>query len=400
MKNAATPVLAATLLTREECIIRNIPRISDIHHMLSILEDLGANLSWVDEHTLKIRTPEILKHEMDYLLTRRMRSSVLLIGPVLSVLGKVRIAEPGGCNIGNRPLDVHTKAFESMGASVTLGKDAYYTINGGKLQGGVVELTERSVTATENALMAASRIPDKIIIKNAASEPHIVCLSEFLKAIGVKIEGQGTEEITVIGSTELKGAEFEIIPDQVEIGTIAVLGAVCGESITIDPVVAKDMKAVKDKLTEAGVRLEEQEDKWIIKNSLDNLRAFNIETAPDPGFPTDLQALFGLLATQAKGESNIYDPMFENRLGYINELNKMEATAQINDEHNASITGPTKLVASDLNSLDLRAGATLIIASLIAEGTTTINQAEIIDRGYEKIDDRLKKLGADIARLV
>jgi UDP-N-acetylglucosamine 1-carboxyvinyltransferase len=398
-KNAATPVLAATLLTREPCTIRNIPRISDIAHMLAIMEKLGTKTRWKDEHTVHIHTPKIKTYELDYLLSKRMRSSVLFMGPVLSILGKVRIPEPGGCSLGNRSLEAHTKGFESLGAEVEIGNDEYYTITGDNLQAGSLDLTERSVTATENIIMAASRLPGTTTIKNAALEPHIVCLCDFLIAMGVTITGHGTTEISIQGNEELNGVEFEVIPDQLEIGTVAVLAALCSDSITISPVVPRDMKSVKEKLLEAGVDLTEEGSTWTVKQSKDKLKAFKITTAPHPGFPTDLQAPFGVLATQAQGKSIIHDPMYENRLQYIRELNKLGSRAEILDAHTAEVKGVTELQGEELNSLDLRAGATLLIAGLAAQGTTTIHQAENIDRGYERIDERLRLLGAHIKRV-
>ncbi|MBI1961325.1 MAG: UDP-N-acetylglucosamine 1-carboxyvinyltransferase [Parcubacteria group bacterium] len=399
MKNAATPVLAATLLSRDPATIRNIPRISDISHMLAILEDLGARITWRDEHTATIHTPEIKKHEMDYLLTKRMRSSVLFLGPLLASLGKVRAPAPGGCNIGNRPLDAHMKGFEALGAKVSFGEDGYYTIMGDSLQASEVRLIERSVTATENVLMLASAIPGRTVIKNAASEPHVVCLCSMLSQMGAEISGAGTEEVAIQGRYGLKGVDFEIIPDQLEIGTIAVLGALCGGEVTIAPVVPSDVLAIKEKLEQAGVLVEESGDQWTVRGSLARLKAFTVETAPHPGFPTDLQAPFGLLATQARGESRIHDPMYENRLGYIGKLADMGARARVIGPHTAAITGPFPLSGGVVESLDLRAGATLLMAGLAASGRTIVKGAEIIDRGYEAIDERLRALGADIARV-
>ena len=399
MKNAATPALAATLLSRQASTIRNIPAISDISHMLAILSDLGAMVTWQDEHTATIRTPRITKHEMDYLLTKRMRSSVLFMGPLLGALGKVRMPEPGGCNIGNRPLDTHLLGFEALGASIEHGQDGYYTIKGGSLQGGEVRLIERSVTATENMLMLAASIPGKTTITNAASEPHVVCLCNMLAAMGAEISGEGTDEITIIGSRDLKGADIELIPDQIEIGTIAVLAALCGGEVKIAPVVATDVSIIRDKLREAGVSLTESADGWLVRGSRKTLKGFDIATAPYPGFPTDLQAPFGVLAAHASGTSTIQDPMYSNRLGYIEELVRMGAQADIRDSHTAVITGPRVLSGGAFDSLDLRAGATLIIAGLAASGTTIVKAAEIIDRGYEAIDERLKALGADITRV-
>ncbi|MBI2637067.1 MAG: hypothetical protein HYW81_02645 [Parcubacteria group bacterium] len=360
MKNAATPCLAATLLSREPSTIRNIPDIRDISHMLSILSDLGATVARRDAHTVVVHAPEIKKHEMDYLLTKRMRSSVLLWGPLLAVKRSVRSPAPGGCNIGNRPLDAHLGAFAGLGALASLGEDGYYTIIGDSLQASTITLLERSVTATENALMLAATLPGSTVIRNAASEPHVMCLCDMLSRMGAAITGAMTDEITVKGSQNLMGVDFEIIPDQLEIGTIAVLAALCGGT---------------------------------------GLKSFEVETAPHPGFPTDLQAPFGVLATQAHGESRIHDPMYENRLGYLEKLVEMGARADIKDSHTALITGPTELSGCAVDSLDLRAGATLIIAGLAASGQTIVKGAEIIDRGYEAIDERLRSLGADITRV-
>jgi len=398
MKNAATPVLAATLLTRDECILRNVPRIKDLDHMISILHTFGAKTEWKDDHTLSIQTPKIIRSDMDYLLTRRMRSSVLFMGPILSSMGKMRLPEPGGCNIGNRPLDAHFAAFKGIGAQIKR-QDGYYNIIGKSLQGKEVELPEKSVTATENLIMAASIVPGKTIIKNAAQEPHVKCLAEFLNSMGAKISGQGSDTITIEGVDELHGTEFEIIPDQLEIGTIAVLAALASEQVVISPIIEEHMKAIADKLKEAGVDFDEKDGKWIVRGSKDKLRALDIKTEPYPGFPTDLQACFGVLATQCKGASKICDPMYENRLGYVNELIKMNAKAEIKDAHTALIQGSADLRGCEINSLDLRAGATLIIAGLIAKGETVLCDAENIDRGYENIDGRLRALGADIKRV-
>ncbi len=397
MKNAATPILAGTLLTREECILRNMPRISDLEHMLEILRSLGAATKWLDQHTLSIRTPEITTTKMDYLLTKRMRSSVLVLGPLLAIKGAVTMPEPGGCNIGNRPLDAHFEAFKALGADIEF-TDKYYTISGGNLQGAKIKLLEKSVTATENIMLAAVATPGETIITNAAAEPHVAALGRFLAALGADISGIGTDTITIKGVDKFRGADFTIIPDQLEVGTIAVLGALGGGEITISPLVPADMAVVAEKLKEAGVDFSQPGDAWIVRGGK-KLKAFNIKTAPYPGFPTDLQAPFGVLATQAGGDSHIQDLMFENRLGYINELISMGGRAEITDNHNAVIHGSAPLSGQSIESLDLRAGATLVIAGLIARGETIINNAEIIDRGYEAFDERLRQLGADIRRV-
>jgi len=398
MKNAATPILAATLLTRERCVIRNIPRISDLEHMLAILEDLGAAIEWLDDHTISIQTKTITKSKMDYLLTKRMRSSVLFIGPILATMGTVTMPEPGGCNIGNRPLDTHFSALEDMGAVIEK-EETYYTISGDKLQGGTITLKERSVTATENAMMAASLIPETTILNNVAREPHVVNLAAFLEQMGVEVSGAGSDAITIHGKKKLHGAEIDIIPDQLEIGTIAVLAALCGDDMRIGPVVPEDMEVILDQLRCAGVDVTEDGTSWIVRNSREALKPFTVETAPYPGFPTDLQAPFGMLATQAPGSSTVIDGMYENRLGYFEELIKMGADAKVIDAHRAVVKGPTPLSGQEINSLDLRAGATLIIAALSARGETLLHEAENIDRGYEFVDERLRLIGADITRI-
>ena len=402
MKNAATPILAATLLTDEKCTIHNVPRISDVEQMLNILKMLGSEFEWSGDNTVTIQTKNINTDNIDYKAFKRMRSSVLFIGPLLARLGKFTILEPGGCVIGNRPLTTHFKALRAYGAGITEkvdNKDVYYNIFSDKLQGSNFALEEKSVTGTENAMMAACLISGKTTIKNVAQEPHVVSLGKFLRKMGANISGEGTGEISIQGVESLSGAEFEVIPDQLEVGTIAVLGALCGGEIEISPIVSTDMTAVADKLKEAGVDFKEDNNSWIVKGSKEKLKSFKIETAPFPGFPTDLQSPFGVLATQSGGQSVIYDPMFENRLGYINELKKMGAKAEIKDAHTAVVAGPSKLLGTKLNSLDLRAGATLIIAALLAKGQTTLHEAQIIDRGYERIDQRLGTLGADIKRI-
>lgn len=400
-KNAATPVLAATLLTDEECVINNVPRISDVDQMLNILRMLGAKFVW-QGNTVRIQTKKINTDNIDYKAFKRMRSSILFLGPLAARLPEFKILEPGGCFIGNRPLTAHFNGLRNLGAAVAearIGKDAYYKITVASLRGGEVRLEEKSVTATENLLMAASLAKGRTIIKNAAQEPHVVCLAACLGAMGTKISGAGTDEITVSGAAKLNGTEFDIIPDQLEIGTIAVLGALTGGEVEIFPIISADMRVVLAKLRQAGVQVEEGKDAWLVRGRLSSLRAFNIATAPTPGFPTDLQAPFGLLATQAAGRSKIFDPMFDNRLGYLKELQKMGAKAEIIDKHTAFIEGPTSLSGAEIESLDLRAGATLIIAGLIASGQTILNGAEIIDRGYERIEERLAALGAEIKRL-
>ncbi len=397
MKNAATPILTATLLTKKDCVLRNIPNISDVRSVLEIIKSLGGQVDYLDEHTLKISNQDINPRQLEEKAVRRIRSSVLFMGPLLARFGKVDLPEPGGCIIGNRPLDTHIYALEQLGAKIEK-KDRFYGIRAERLRGAVIILPEFSVTATENVLMAASLAEGRTVIKLAAAEPHVQDLCNFLNKMGAKIAGIGTHTLMIDGVKELHGAEHTIIPDQIEVGTLAVMAAATRGEIKIKHIIPEHLEIILLKLKQVGVNFEVGPDYLQVLPSAD-LRAFKLQTMPYPGFPTDLQSPFGVLATQCQGTSLIQDPLFEGRMGYVNELAKMGANAIIADPHRVIITGPTPLYGQDIKSLDLRAGATLIIAGLIATGQTTINQAEVIDRGYEKIEERLVKLGAHITRV-
>ncbi|NIS51189.1 MAG: UDP-N-acetylglucosamine 1-carboxyvinyltransferase [Aliifodinibius sp.] len=396
MKNAALPIIAATLLTTEECIIDNVPQITDVRKMLEILESLGARAEWTDDHQVTISTQNANLGKIEQEKVKSMRASVLLLGPLLARFREVRIYEPGGCIIGKRPLDTHIHALRSLGAMVEL-LDEEYHLKANGLKGTEIVLPEFSVTATENAVMAAVLAEGVTIIKLAAGEPHVQDLIKFLNNMGAKIEGAGTHTLRIEGVKELRGAKHELIPDQIEIGTWAVAGAVTGGKINIHPVVPEHLDMVMLKFNEIGINAEIEGDSLKIRPS-SNLKAFKLQSMPYPGFPTDLEAPFGLLATQCKGTSLLHDPLFESRMGYVNELIKMGANATICDPHRVLVTGPTPLYAREIRSYDLRAGATLLIAGLIAEGETVINEAEVVDRGYENIDERLGSLGAKFKR--
>jgi len=397
MKNAATPILAATLLTKQPCLLKNVPNISDVRAVLEIMKSLGSEIEYLDEHTLKISNKNINPEHLEEKSVRRIRSSVLFMGPLLARFGQIDLPEPGGCIIGNRPLDTHIYALEKLGAQIER-KDRFYGMRAKELRGTVIILPEFSVTATENALMAASLAEGRTIIKLAAAEPHVQDLCNFLNKIGAKISGIGTHVLIIDGVKKLHGAEHTIIPDQIEAGTFAVLAAATRGEIKIKNIIPEHLEIILLKLKQIGVKMEVGDNYLEIFSSPD-LKAFKLQTMPYPGFPTDLQSPFGVLATQCQGTSLIQDPLFEGRMGYVNELAKMGANAIIADPHRVIITGPTPLYGQDIKSLDLRAGVTLIIAGLIATGQTTINQAEIIDRGYEKIEERLAKLGAKIKRV-
>ena len=397
MKNAATPIIAATLLVTGESVIKNVPHLTDVERMLDILRSLGATVGWEDDHVLRIDTSTADIGSLDTKTVKSMRSSILFTGPLLARFKQVRIPEPGGCIIGNRPIDTHLIALKALGATVTRVSGTF-ELNADALVGTTVILPEFSVTATENVLMAATLATGLTTIKTAAAEPHVQDLARFLVSAGAKIGGIGTHTLTVEGVKRLVGTTHTVIPDQVEAGTFAVLGAVTKGTLRIMDIVPEHLDIVLLKLRSAGVKFSIENSSLVIGNQ-SSFKSFRLQTMPYPGFPTDLQAPFGVLATQCSGTSLIHDPMFESRLGYINELSKMGANATICDPHRVLVTGPTPLYGQEIRGLDLRAGATLVIAGLVAQGETVLHDADILDRGYEGIDTRLQAVGADIERV-
>ena len=397
MKNAATPILAATLLTEKKCLIKNIPQITDVQNMIDLLESLGSQVRRMDQTTLEISNHRVSLRLLDKKIIQNLRSSILFLGPLLARFGQVEIPEPGGCIIGNRPIDTHLYALEQLGARIEK-EDGFYGMKTSGLKGAKIILPEFSVTATENAVMAACLAQGKTIIKLAAAEPHVQDLCFFLNKMGAEIKGIGTHTLEIRGVKKLAGAEHTIIPDQIEIGTFAVAAAATRGEIKIKNIIPEHLEIILLKLKQIGVGFDLKGNFLHIHPS-SNLKAFKLQVLPYPGFPTDLQAPFGVLATQARGTTLIQDPLYEGRMGYVQELVKMGANAIIADPHRVIFTGPTPLYGQEIRGLDLRAGATLIIAGLIARGQTIINQAEIIDRGYEKIEERLSALGARIKRV-
>lgn len=397
MKNATTPILAATLLTKETCIISNVPNISDVRSVIEIMKNIGSNIEYLDEHTLKISNKDINPCQLDEKAVRKMRSSILFMGPLLARFHEIDLPEPGGCIIGNRPLDSHISGFQQLGAQVVKNSRSY-KMSVDKLIGSKITLPEFSVTATENIIMAAVLAEGTTNIHLAACEPHVQDLCNFLNKIGAKISGIGTHQITIEGVKELKGTEHKIIPDQIEIGTFIVLAAATHGKLKINNIEIEHLDIILLKLKEIGVEFEVG-DNYLTILPTSNLKSFKLQTLPYPGFPTDLQSVFGVLATQCQGTTLIQDPLFEGRMGYLNELIKMGANAIIADPHRAIISGPTPLYGTEIKSLDLRAGAALIIAALLADGESVLDNVEIIDRGYEKIEERLSNIGAKIQRI-
>ncbi len=399
-KNAATPIISATVLTARVCILKNIPRITDVLKLLDILQKMGSRQEWLDAHTLKIDNSDLRLMALDGDAVSQIRSSILLIGPLLARFGKVEFVTPGGCKIGSRPIDTHIEAFSDFGVRVDFdAQSGRYMMTAGENVRGEAWLKEFSVTATENALMLGTRYP--LTIRLAAIEPHVWDLIGFLRKLGTTVDAKEAHSFETVPAPQNNSGiiEYEIMNDPIEAGTFAVLAAATRSTITIQGADAKYLEAPLRKLKEFGVAYSLIGDALTVDGAKSKLQATRVQTMPYPGLPTDLQAPFGVLATQAHGTSLIFDTMYEGRLKYIDELKKMGADAVILDPHRALISGPSVLHGAAIDSLDLRAGATLIIAALTAEGRTELGNIEQIDRGYENLDERLQSLGADITRI-
>lgn len=401
-KNAALPIIASTLLTETPCVIENIPLIGDVLTLIEIIRKMGSDIEWIGERSVRIVNKDIDTSKLDGDLVCKIRSSILLLGPILARFGEIKINTPGGCRIGVRPMDAHFDAFKDLGFSVDYDekKDIYSVKKISEPKSREVVLKEFSVTATEN-IMIYSAFSGGTKIKLVALEPHVTDLGRFLITLGAEIGGLGTHEIDIKRGIE-KGKEvnYSIMSDPIEAGTFMVLGIATGSDIVINKVPVDSLTLPFLKLEEFGAKFSVNGDSVKIENSGVKLRAVKkIEVRPYPGFPSDLQAPFGVLATQAEGETLIFDTLYEGRLKYLYELEKMGAIMEILDPHRAIIKGPTELIAKEVESIDLRAGATLVIAALVAEGESTLHTAEQIDRGYEKIEERLNSLGAQIKRV-
>lgn len=395
-KNASLPIIAATVLISDKVTLRNIPKIKDIMTMLQILKELGAEYEF-ENNVLVIDTKSIKNTNPDDKLVRNLRASILLMAPLLVRNKSVELPHPGGCLIGSRPIDVHLKAFKNMGADIQ--EDTHcYTISAPELKPARIS-ADFSVTGTENIILAAVLTPGKTEISLAAAEPHVQDLCNFLVCAGANIKGIGTHNLLIEGVSILKSCDYEIIPDQIESGTFAIAAAASKGGVEIDGFCFKHHESLLSKFDAAGVPYEIESEQKIKVMAPYNVKPCNIRTDIYPGFPTDLQAPMAVLATQASGTSEIYETIFEGRLGYIAELSKMGASCIVRDAHQASITGPTPLFGTRITSFDLRAGATLIVAAIIAQGESRLDQIEIIDRGYENIEEKFRDLGANIKRV-
>ena len=395
-KNAALPVMAATLLTADECYLENVPHIRDILTMADVLVSLGAELEWLTKNSLVIRARALDRPEIPSNLATRMRGSFLVMGPLLARFGQAEAPHPGGCAIGTRPVSVDLKGFQAMGAQIER-QNGSYRARAPHLWGERLSLDYPSHTGTENLLMAACLARGTTVIENASVEPEVVDLANFLNSLGARIYGAGTGIIQIEGVERLHGGAFRVMPDRLEAGTFALAAAVTGGSVAMDASVAPYLGALTAKLQEAGVDVKIDAQHYLVRGS-GRLKGLDIQTFPYPGFPTDLQAPFAVLMTQAEGESSIHETMYDDRLHYVDELRKMGAHIQVRGQ-TALIQGPTPLLGADVRALDIRSGAAVILAGLAAEDKTTISDVHFVDRGYEAIDVKLAGLGARIKRV-
>ncbi len=397
-KNAALPLIAATLLSDKEVNISNLPSVVDIKTLLQLLENLGASTA-LNGHEAKINCKDINSTKAVYDIVRKMRASILVFGPLLARFRKCEVSLPGGCAIGARPVDLHIKAMEQMGASVQI-KGGYIVAEAKSgLKGTTIVFDKITVTGTENVVMAAALAKGETKIINAAKEPEVVQLCNVLADAGIDIRGIGTDEITVYGSDgELPRFQpVRVIPDRIEAGTYLCAGAITNSTMTIDNCEPHHMDSVIQKLVSMNFKLDVT-DKSITIHASEKIKPFQIITAEYPGFPTDMQAQFMALATQAEGSSVIEERLFENRFMHVSELQRLGASIHLRG-NTATINGKTPLLSADLMATDLRASSALVLAALIAEGETDIHRIYHLDRGYENLEQKLKSLGADIKRL-
>lgn len=396
-KNSGLKLLAATLLTKEEVIIRNLPNLKDVCVMLDVLRYLGSSIEKLDEKSYRIKNDKISDYITPYELMNKMRASFVVTGPLLSRFGKSITYMPGGCSIGARPVDLHLKGFEALGANVHIGIDAIDVSSPNGLKGGYVYLDFPSVGATENILMAAILAEGVTTIDNAAQEPEITDLANFLNKLGANVKGAGTRTIKITGVKELKGGEHAVMPDRIEAATYMIASAITNGDVVVKDVVASHLVPVIAKLRETGCTVEVNDDEDEIRViGTPHLKATNIKTLPYPGLATDVQSQFMTLLTICEGDSIVKETVFENRFMHVAELQKMKALI-ITEGNEARIKGVDKLIGADVRATDLRAGASCILAGLVAEGETKVYDTYHIYRGYNDFENKFNSLGADVS---
>lgn len=396
-KNAVLPIIAASILGTSPSRLDEIPALEDVRTICAVLECLGIKVDASEPHTLKIDSREITSCEAPYELVRSMRASFLVMGPLLARKGYARISQPGGCAIGTRPIDLHLKGFEALGVKIEQGHGYIDASAPEGMTGANIYLDFPSVGATENIMMAAAMANGTTVLENPAEEPEIVDLANYLNQMGARVRGAGTNVITIEGVSELHGVQHSVIPDRIEAGTYMIAAAMTGGDVIIENVLPEHQKPLIAKLREAGALVEEDIDRIHVVGS-GRLKAVDIKTLPYPGFPTDMQAQMMAMLSVAEGRSKITETVFENRFMHVVELNRMGANITT-EGRSAVITGPAHLTGCTVRATDLRAGAAMILAGLVAEGATEICDIYHIDRGYEEIAAKLTRLGADIKRV-
>lgn len=398
-KNSALPLIAASILSTEDVIFDDVPELADIRVILQVLDSLGVENEYIDKNTLRINAADITEYRAPYELMNKMRASFLVMGPLLARLGKTETHLPGGCAIGARPVDLHLKGFRALGADVSESEDVIGAWAKEGLVGDVIYLDFPSVGATQNTMMAATMAKGETVIENAAKEPEIVDLANFLNKMGARVRGAGTSTIRISGVEKLTGARHQIIPDRIEAATYMVGAAITGGDIIVENVISNHIKPVIAKLKEAGCIIEEYIEDDTLRVAMPGQgRATNIRTLPYPGFPTDVQAQFMALTTICKGQSKIEETVFENRFMHVDELRRMGALI-VTDGNEARIEGVPKLHGAEVRATDLRAGAALVLAGLVAEGETVVRDIYHIDRGYSNFTEKLQALGANVQRV-
>jgi UDP-N-acetylglucosamine 1-carboxyvinyltransferase len=403
-KNATLPILAACVLTSEPLELSNVPRIRDVETMLALLAEVGADVDWQGPNEVRVSGADVSRYELSEDLCKRMRASILLAGPLLSRLGRAVVPPPGGDPIGRRRLDVHMHALAALGTDITM--DGGFDMRCGELTGTQMYLDEPSVTGTENAVMAAVLARGETVITNAASEPHVRDLCHFLNRLGARIEGIGSNRLRIEGVRELGGGEWRICPDHIEVGSFIGCAVVTGGDVTIEEARPDDLVSIVPGFERLGVEVETRGQELRIPPGQElrirddiGRQIPKIEDGPWPAFPADLTSIALIVATQAEGTILIFEKMFESRLFFVDKLINMGARVVLCDPHRAVVTGPSKLYGQRMDSPDVRAGWAMLIASLCAEGVSTIGNIHWIDRGYERIDERLRSLGAQIERV-
>lgn len=396
-KNAALPIIIATLVARGEYILKNVPNLRDIRVLMKLLEDLGMETEKLDDTTYKIKNNGFKRNEASYEIVKQMRASFLVMGPMIANLEESVVSLPGGCAIGSRPVDLHIKGFEALGAEITR-VHGYVHAKSDKLKGAEIPLAFPSVGATQNLMMAAVKVPGRTIISNAAREPEIVDLGNFLIKMGAKITGLGTPNIEIEGVEELHAVEYSIMSDRIEAGTYIIASLITEGDLKIENANLEDLGVFKSELEAMGVKFEKEGNILAVNGDLKNLKSSKIVTMPHPGFPTDMQPQMMLLQTLVNGSSSMEETVFENRFMHVPEFNRMGADITI--RHGvAQINGGLPLTGAEVMASDLRAGAALVLAALAADGETVLNRVYHIDRGYDKLEQKLNAVGAKIERV-